>query len=88
MVWTVLDRGFLKKKGWRCTIHFSADPSNAEACIAFRTINSANQLSIYGAIADWCDDLTQQILGQSFSSMERSIAKVHGQFVENWSLRK
>ena len=44
------------EKGGRCTIHFSADPSNAE--ILFRTINFANQLSIYGAIADWCDELT------------------------------
>ena len=51
---SALDRGFLKKKGGQCTIHFSGDPSHAE--ILFRTINSANQLSIYRAIADWCDD--------------------------------
>ena len=54
---SALDRGFLKKKGGRCTIHFSADPSNAELL---------SRSSIYGAIADWCDELTQQILGQSF----------------------
>ena len=44
-----------------------------------RTINSANQLSIYGAVADWCDDLAQQILGQSFLSIEKSSAKVNEQ---------
>ena len=54
---SALDRGFLKKKGGKCTIHISADPSNAE--LLFRRINSANQLSIYGAIADWCDGVTQ-----------------------------
>ena len=58
-----------------CTIHFSADPSHAD--LLLRTINSANQLSIYGAIADWRDELTQQILGNLFSSMEKSIAKAN-----------
>ena len=52
---SALDRRFLKKKGGRCTIRFSAEPSDAE--LLFRTIHSANQLSIYGAIADWCDEL-------------------------------
>ena len=55
---SALNRGF--------SIHSSADVSNAWP--KFRTINHANQLSIYGAIEDWCDELTQQILGQSFSS--------------------
>ena len=62
-----------KGKVWKYTIHFSAGPSSA--VLLFRTINSANQLSIYGAVADWCHDLTQQILGQSFSNMEKSIAE-------------
>ena len=54
---SALDRGSLKKKGGKCTIHISADPSNAE--LFFRTFNSANQLSINGAIADWSDGVTQ-----------------------------
>ena len=56
--------GILKRKGGRCTTHFSAEPSNVE--ILFSTIHFANQLSIYGAIADWCDELTQRIPGQSY----------------------
>ena len=72
----------MKKKGGKCTIHFSADPSNEE--LLFRMINSACQLSIYGAIADWCDAWTQRILGQSFSSMEKSIAKVTEQLYRKW----
>ena len=36
---------------------------------------------MYRAIADWCDELTQQIPGQSLSSMAKSIAKVNEQFL-------
>ena len=59
------------------TIHFSGDASKAE--LLFRTINSAKQLSIYEAVADWCDELDQQIPGQSFSSIEKSISKANEQ---------
>ena len=55
--------GILEKKVGRCTIHFNVEPSNAN--LLFRTISSANQLGISGAIADWCDELTQQIFGSS-----------------------
>ena len=71
-----------EKKGGRCTIRFSAEPSNAE--LSFRTNHSANQLSIYGAIADWCDELID-------SANTWSIISQHGEIrscVENWSLRK
>ena len=63
----------MKKKGGKCTIHFSGDPWNAD--LFFRTIHSASQLIIYLAVADWCEELTQQIRGQSFSSVEKSIAR-------------
>ena len=79
---SALDRRFLKKKGGQCTIHFSAEPSDAD--LLFRTIHSANQLSIYGAIADWCDELID-------SANTWSIISQHGEIrscVENWSLRK
>ena len=42
---------FWKRKGGRCTMHFNADSSNTE--LLFRTIHSANQLSIYGAVSSW-----------------------------------
>ena len=64
----------LKKNRGKCTIHFSGDMSNAE--LSFRTIHPANQLSIDGAVVDWCEELAQQIPGQFFSSPEKSIAKV------------
>ena len=48
-------RGILRKKNNKETIHFSAHPSNTE--LLFRTIHSANQPSIHGAVARWCEDL-------------------------------
>ena len=46
---SALDRGVLWEK---CTSHFRGDQSNAN--LLCRTLNSANQLSIFGAVADWC----------------------------------
>ena len=72
-----LNRGFLKRKGGRCTIHFNAESSNAE--LSFRTNHSANQLSICVAVANWCEELTQLIPGQSHLSMDIFVAKVNDQ---------
>ena len=43
----------------------------------FRTIHSANQLSIYGAVASWCEDLDQRVPGQTHVTMEKSVAKAN-----------
>ena len=43
-----------EKENNRDTIHFTADASNTE--FSYRTIHSANQLSIYGAVAGWCEE--------------------------------
>ena len=71
------NREVLKRKGGRCTLHFTAESSNTEPL--FRTIHSANQQSIYGAVANWSDELTQLIPGQAHFSMENSVAKVNEQ---------
>ena len=48
-------RGTLKSKGGgKLSIHFCADGDTVET--VFRTIISANQLSIYGAVSDLCDE--------------------------------
>ena len=65
---SALNRGYLRKKGGRCTIHFSAEHSNAQ--LLFPATHSANQLSIHGAVANWCHELTQLIPGQSYLRME------------------
>ena len=66
--------GLLEQERWEMCDSLQGDPSNAG--LLLRTINSANQPSIYVASEDWCDELTQQIPGQSFSIMEKFIAKV------------
>ena len=68
--WTVsfeqqvrVDRGTLKsKKGG--TLRSTAE-------LWFRTILSVNQLSVYGAISDWCEGLAQQISDHSLCSTEK-----------------
>ena len=50
-----LSRGMLKSKGGgKLSIHFCADGDTIET--VFRTIVSVNQLSIYGAVSDLCDE--------------------------------
>ena len=50
-----LSRGTLKSKGGgKLSIHFCADEGTIEAVL--RTIISVNQLSIYGAVSDVCEE--------------------------------
>ena len=50
-----LSRGTLKSKGGgKLSIHFCADGDTIET--VFRTIISVNQLCIYGAVSDLCDE--------------------------------
>ena len=47
-----LGRGILKKKNIRDTIHFSGEYCNID--LLYRTVHSADQLCIYGAVTKWC----------------------------------
>ena len=50
-----LFRGVLKSKGGgQLSIHCCADPGTIET--VFRTVISVNQFSIYGAVADMCEE--------------------------------
>ena len=52
---TPLSRGILKSKGrGKLSIHFAADVLTMET--VFRIIVSVNQLSIYGAVANICEE--------------------------------
>ena len=79
---TPLSRGQLKSKGHgKLSIHFAADQETIETI--FRIIVSANQLSLYGAVAEMCEeyetfhDRTGQpvVGGQSSSSFVPSVIK-------------
>ena len=47
-----LGRGTLKKKNYRDTIHFKGKYRNVD--LLYRTVHSANQLCICGAVTKWC----------------------------------
>ena len=52
------DRGELKSKGHgEKSFHFNGSDENIE--LLLRTVISANQLRVYGAIADLCSEETQ-----------------------------
>ena len=71
---SALDRGSLKSEGGE-KIHHNSDSTTAE--LLFRIIISVNQLSAYGAVADWCKELAQQISDHSFSSTGRQVAEMN-----------
>ena len=50
-----LSRGVLKiKGGGKLSIHYCADPGTIEN--VFRTMISVNQLNLYGAVAEMCEE--------------------------------
>ena len=64
---SALERGDLKSKGQgQLSKHFCGDDGTAEVVLG--TIISVNQLSIYGAVADMCDELAWRISGCSEST--------------------
>ena len=77
-----LSRGQLKSKGGgKLSIHYCADQETIET--VFPTITSVNQLSLYGAVAEMCEEYKtfhdrtgQPVVGeQSSSSFEPSVIK-------------
>ena len=71
---TPLSRGNLKSKGHgKLSIHFTADYPTIET--VFRIIVSANQLSLYGAVANMCEEFEfhQDRSGQPDVLMGQSI---------------
>ena len=75
-----LSRGQLKSKGHgKLSIHYTADLETIETI--FRIIVSANQLILYGAIAEMCEEyetlhertLRPVVMGQSSSSLVLSV---------------
>ena len=75
---SALDRRSLKsKKGGKLSIHHNGDLSDAE--LLFRTVISVSQLSVYGAMTDWCEELAQHISDHSFAGTEKPVAKMNEQ---------
>ena len=79
---TPLSRGQLKSKGHgKLSIHYAADQETIETI--FRIIVSANQFSLYGAVAEICEEYESLhertgrpvVMGQSSSSLVLSAIK-------------
>ena len=68
---SALARGSLQRK---LSIHHSGDSTTAEL---FRIIMSVNQLSVYGAVSDWCEELAQQISDHSSFSTVRPLPEMN-----------
>ena len=49
---SALSRGILKQEKGTTSIHFKGDSMNTE--ILFQTMHYVNQLSVEGAVANWC----------------------------------
>ena len=86
-----------KQKWWENIDNHNAEPHTAE--LLLRIIVSVNQLSVYGAVADWCQDLAQQIKVLSSPSTGTPFANVDNDpasqvpshqitYLELWSPRK
>ena len=71
---TPLSRGKLKSKGHgKLSVHFAADQETFETI--FRIIVSANQLSLYGAVANMCEEC------ESLHDRSGQLDKVMGQSI-------
>ena len=79
---TPFSRGQLKSKGHgQLSLHYAADLETVETF--FRIIVSANQLSLYGAVAEICEEYESfhertgrpVVMGQSSSSLVLSVIK-------------
>ena len=68
---SAFERGDLRSKGWgKKSIHFNGSNETIELLLS--TVISANQLSMYGAIADFCDEVPKgtRALGKLAASEE------------------
>ena len=74
---SALNRGILRRTEGRKATHFTAESVSIEPLL--RKIHSANQLSIYGAVSSWCDELAEQMLGQTSLGVDTSTSKVNDQ---------
>ena len=78
---SIVQRSTQKQLTWKLSIHYAADQETIETI--FRTIVSANQLSLYGAVAEMCEEYESLherkvrpiVMGHSSSSLVLSVIK-------------
>ena len=73
----VFNRGTLRRKSGRNTVHFTADSGNI--VLIMRTIHSANQLRVYGTVSSGCIDLSWRMQGRESTGVNMSISEENEQ---------
>ena len=70
---SALSRRILKHNKGKTSTHFNGDSMNTE--LLFQTIHYVNQLSVYGAVTDWCYQFgsTEEEKGRASTSMDDKI---------------
>ena len=71
---SAMNRGVKKRRTNKCTIHLTAETSNVE--LLFQLICSANQFSIYGAVATWSGQhgpKETELISEKFVKSEESV---------------
>ena len=58
-------------------IPYKGESATAELLV--RIIDSVNQLSIFGAVSDWCEEFAQQISDPYSSSTGELVAELNGE---------
>ena len=72
---SAFERGELRSKGGRKkSIHFNGSTETIELLI--RTVIAANQLSIYGAVADLCDEVPKRVRASRKLAAPKHLEKV------------
>ena len=73
---SAFSRGIFKQKKGKTSIHFNGDSMNTE--LLFQTIHSVNQLSVYGAAANWCYQFgsTEEEKGRASNLVDNKILTV------------
>ena len=65
-----LGRGILKRENNRNTVDFNGEYDNID--LLYRTVHSANQLCIYGAVTKWCGKQSRADSGEAIESRPES----------------
>ena len=84
---SALSRGILKQKEFKNAIHFNGDSMNTE--LLFQTIHSVHQLSVDGAVANWCHQfgLAEEEKGRTSFPLDNEIlTKLKPEEYNSWYL--
>ena len=73
---SALNRGIMRKRKSKDIIHYSGESSHVE--LLYRTVHSANQLCVYGAVTDWCGTLGRTAAEKNWTMVEEPQSEYGG----------